>query len=73
MSGREDVHRDHNMFVKYFLITAKKIETTGCPKKSVPQNPRIEVFFCKKLCKSNRPRVPRPVEMINIIKIYSRD
>ena len=48
MSGREDVHRDHYMFVKYFLITAKKIETTGCPKKKrPPKSKNRSVFFAK--------------------------
>ena len=45
-------------------------------------NQKREVFFTKTysqgmkviaLGKSNRPRVPRPVEMINLIKIYSRE
>ena len=54
--------------------------STGCPKKSVTPNPKQEVFFTKTVCqgmkliawgKSNRPRVPRPVVMINFTKIYS--
>ena len=48
--------------------------------KSVTPNPKQEVFFTKTVCqgmkliawgKSNRPRVPRPVVMINFTKIYS--
>ena len=54
--------------------------STGWPKKSVPQNRKREVFFTETVCqgmklitwvKSNRPRVPRSVEMMNFIKIYS--
>ena len=53
---------------------------TGCPKKSVPQNPKRKASFTKTYCqglkvivfgKSNRPRGPRPVEMINFNKKYS--
>ena len=49
--------------------------------KSVPPNPKRDVFFTKTysqgmkviaLGKSNRPRAPRPVDMINCIRIYSR-
>ena len=47
----------------------------------VPQNPKREVFFTQTYCqgmklialgKSKRPWVPRPVEMINFTKIYSK-
>ena len=53
---------------------------TGCPKKSVPQNPKRYLFFSKTYCqamkvivfgKCNRPRGPRPVELMNFNKIYS--
>ena len=53
---------------------------TRCPKKSVPQNPKRKVFFTNTYCqgmkviffgKSDRPRGPRPAEMINFNKIYS--
>ena len=53
----------------------------GVSQKKLPQNPKREAYLTKTysqgieviaLGKSNRPRVPRPVEMINFIKIFSR-
>ena len=57
-----------------------KIGFTMCPKKVLPQIQNKKCFSQKTVCqgiklitwcKSNRPRVPRPVVMINFTKIYS--
>ena len=57
-----------------------KIRIPGVPKKSIPQNQKRKLFFTKTYCqgmkvivvgKSNRPRGPRPVEMINFNKTDS--
>ena len=77
------LHFPNNMHVfKLFFpkMSEYRVSVTGCPKKSVPQNPKRYLFFTKTYCqgmkvivfgKCNRPRGPRPVELIYFNKIYS--
>ena len=58
----------------------QKQSNTRCPKKSILHNLKKEAFLTKSYCqgmkvivisKSNRPRGPKPVEVVNFNTIYS--